>query len=103
MPTIKSIRSFFEEIRLDELEKIKNKVSDEDFTKIEDMTRRMVGRLLHNPTVKLRGFAESGTNIKEVLTNTLILKELFNLEDFPSNGKSDTEENHNSEGDDEKK
>ncbi len=102
VPTIKSIRSFFEEIRLDELEKIKNKVSDEDFTKIEDMTRRMVGRLLHNPTVKLRGFAESGANIKEVLTNTLILKELFNLEDFPTNGKSDAEENHNSEGNDEK-
>ena len=103
VPTIKSIRSFFEEIRLDELEKIKNKVSDEDFTKIEDMTRRMVGRLLHNPTVKLRGFAESGANIKEVLTNTLILKELFNLDDFPTNGKSDSEENHNSEGNDEKK
>ncbi|MCL6099155.1 MAG: glutamyl-tRNA reductase [Bacteroidetes bacterium] len=103
VPTIKSIRSFFEEIRLDELEKIKNKVSDEDFTKIEDMTRRMVGRLLHNPTVKLRGFAESGANIKEVLTNTLILKELFNLDDFPTNGKSGSEENHNSEGNDEKK
>ncbi|MCL4548153.1 MAG: glutamyl-tRNA reductase [Bacteroidetes bacterium] len=103
VPTIKSIRSFFEEIRLDELEKIKNKVNEEDFTKIEDMTRRMVGRLLHNPTVKLRGFAESGANIKEVLTNTLILKELFNLEDFPTNGKNDAEENHNSEGNDEKK
>lgn len=103
VPTIKSIRSFFEEIRTDELGKIKNKVSDEDFAKIEDMTRRMMGRLLHNPTVKLRGFAEKGSNINEVLANTLILKELFNLEDFPTNGKSDTDENHNSEGSDEKK
>ncbi|MEK6551856.1 MAG: glutamyl-tRNA reductase, partial [Bacteroidota bacterium] len=33
VPTIKTMRSFFEEIRNDELEKIKNKVSDEDFIK----------------------------------------------------------------------
>ncbi len=103
VPTIKSIRNFFEEIRSDELEKIKNKVCEEDFTKVEDMTRRMIGRLLHNPTVKLRGFAESGANIKEVLTNTLILKELFNLGDIPANGKSETDESQNSEGNDEKK
>ena len=60
VPTIKTMRSFFEEIRHDELEKIKNKVSEEDFAKIEDMTRRMIGRLLHNPTVKLREFANPG-------------------------------------------
>lgn len=103
VPTIKSIRNFFEDIRTDELEKIKNKVNEEDFSKIEDMTRRMIGRLLHNPTVKLRGFAESGANIKEVLTNTLILKELFNLEDFPTNGKGDSAEDQNSKGNDEER
>ena len=97
VPTIKSMRSFFEEIRNDELDKIKNKVSDEDFTKIEDMTRRMIGRLLHNPTIKLRGFAESGININEVLTNTLILKELFNLDDTPSNGKALNSDENNSD------
>jgi glutamyl-tRNA reductase len=87
VPTIKTMRSFFEEIRHDELEKIKNKVSEEDFTKIEDMTRRMIGRLLHNPTVKLREFAETGANINDVTTNTSILKELFNLPDSTLNGK----------------
>lgn len=88
VPTIKTIRSFFEEIRSDELEKIKNKVNEDDFVKIEDMTRRMIGRLLHNPTVKLREFAESGDNIKEVTTNTLILKELFGLGDSSNNGNA---------------
>ncbi len=86
VPTIKTMRSFFEEIRIDELEKIKNKVSDDDFAKIEDMTRRMIGRLLHNPTVKLREFAETGANINDVTTNTSILKELFNLGDSQSSG-----------------
>ncbi|PKL83723.1 MAG: glutamyl-tRNA reductase [Ignavibacteriae bacterium HGW-Ignavibacteriae-3] len=89
VPTIKTMRSFFEEIRKDELEKIRNKVSDEDYVKIEDMTRRMIGRLLHNPTVKLREFAETGANINDVTTNTMILKELFNL-DHPSDNGDDT-------------
>lgn len=92
VPTIKAMRSFFEEIRNDELEKIKNKVSKEDFIKIEDMSRRMMGRILHNPTVKLREFAETGVNIKEVTAHTMILKELFNLGEVPSNGKEINEE-----------
>ncbi|MHB8931800.1 MAG: glutamyl-tRNA reductase, partial [Melioribacteraceae bacterium] len=86
VPTIKTMRAFFEEIRHDELEKIRNKVSEDDYIKIEDMTRRMIGRLLHNPTVKLREFAETGANINDVTTNTMILKELFNLDHLPTNG-----------------
>ncbi|MDP2036494.1 MAG: glutamyl-tRNA reductase [Ignavibacteria bacterium] len=90
VPTIKTMRSFFEEIRNDELEKIKHKLNDDDFAKVEDMTRRMIGRLLHNPTVKLREYAETGSNIKEVTDNTVILKELFNLSDKPSNEEKKT-------------
>lgn len=96
VPTIKTMRSFFEEIRHDELEKIKNKVSEEDFAKVEDMTRRMIGRLLHNPTVKLREFAESGANINDVTANTSILKELFNLTPSPLNGKDLNADENNS-------
>jgi glutamyl-tRNA reductase len=97
VPTIKSMRSFFDEIRSDELEKIKNKVNEEDFIKIEDMTRRMIGRLLHNPTVRLRQFAETGANIKKVVENTVILRELFNISDMPSNGKDENGTNNKSE------
>lgn len=82
VPTIKAIRTFFEEIRNDELQKIKNKISDEDFLKIEDMTRRMIGRLLHNPTIKLREIAEKGINVNEASSNSLILKQLFNLDKY---------------------
>ena len=67
------------------------------------MTRRMIGRILHNPTVKLREFAETGANIKEVAANTMILKDLFNLGSIPSNGKEITEGENNSEGINEKK
>jgi len=85
VPTIKSMKSFFESIRTDELEKIKNKIDEEDFIKIEDMTKRMMGRLLHNPIIKLREFAESGINSNETLTNTILLKELFNLSNSTAN------------------
>lgn len=85
VPTIKSLRNFFDEIRNDELQKIKNKVSQEDFVKIEDMTRRMIGRLLHNPTVRLREFAEKGMNINEATSTALVLKNLFKLDDNENN------------------
>lgn len=86
VPVIKSLREFFEEIKNDELEKIKNKVTAEDYVKIEDMTRRLIGRLLHNPTVKLRELAESGINIEEMAAHTFIVKELFSLNKSKSNG-----------------
>ena len=94
VPTIKSLREFFDEIRSDELEKIKHKISNDDLSKIEDMTRRMIGRMLHNPTVKLRELAESGINVQELTSNTIILKELFDLDKNRTNGK---DENNNKE------
>lgn len=87
VPTIKSIREFFEDIRQDELGKIKHKVTEEDFAKLENMTRRMVGRLLHNPTMKLKEIAESGANANQITTHTLIAKELFGI----NNGNHKTE------------
>ena len=79
VPAIKSVRDFFEDIRNDELEKIRHKITDDDYEKLEDMTRRMMGRILHNPTIKLRELAESGTHSQQAITHALILKELFNV------------------------
>lgn len=77
VPTIKFVRDFFEDIRLDELEKIKNKVTEEDYEKLEDMSRRLIGRLLHNPTINMRKIAESGANYQDAVKYTYILKDLF--------------------------
>ena len=92
VPTIKTVREFFDEIRNDELEKIRNKVNKDDFEKLEDMTRRMMGRILHNPTIKLRELAESGVHTQEAYTHALILKELFDLENR-NNGTPNKDEN----------
>ncbi len=88
IPTIKSFREFFESIREDELRKIRHKVSDEDYVKLEDMTRRMIGRLLHYPTIKLREVAEKGNNPQETVNYSLMLKELFRLN---KNGVQETQ------------
>jgi glutamyl-tRNA reductase len=79
IPAIKNLRGFFESIKDDELNKIKNKVSAEDYVKIEDMTKRLIGRLLHNPTAKLRQLAENGNNYEQTANSILLLKEIFNL------------------------
>ncbi|MDZ7766074.1 MAG: glutamyl-tRNA reductase [Melioribacteraceae bacterium] len=92
VPTIKTVREFFDEIRNDELEKIKHKISKEDYEKLEDMTRRMMGRILHNPTVKLRELAEDGIHSQQAAAHALILKELFDLE-HRSNGSINNDKN----------
>ena len=61
------------------MKKIRYKVSDEDYVKIEDMTRRMIGRLLHYPTIKLREVAEKGDSPQDTANYSYMLKELFNL------------------------
>ncbi|MBP7542214.1 MAG: glutamyl-tRNA reductase [Ignavibacteriaceae bacterium] len=80
IPTIKKIRDFFEEIRQEEIDKIKHKVHEEDIKKLDDMTKRLVGRLLHNPTIRLRQIAESGLNYQEVANYTSVISNLFNPE-----------------------
>ncbi|MBZ0180239.1 MAG: glutamyl-tRNA reductase [Melioribacteraceae bacterium] len=79
VPTIKVFREFFENIRIDELNKIKNKVTEDDYHKIDDMTRRMIGRLLHNPTITLKELAESGQNVQEAASHALLITNLFKL------------------------
>lgn len=79
VPTIKAIREFFEGIGLDELSKIKHKISKEDYQKVEDMTKRLIGRILHNPTVKLKEIAESGDHPLDVTNKSYIVRDLFNL------------------------
>ena len=87
VPTIKALRSFFVEIAQDELEKIKYKVTEEDYIKLEDMAKRTVGRILHNPTIKLRELAEKGDNFEKAEEITSNLKFLFNLDNIPTNGR----------------
>lgn len=82
VPTIKQLRNYFEDMRQDELHKIKYRISDDDYKKVEDMTRRLLGRLLHFPTMKLREVAENHGNDLESGDYSCMVKELFKLENI---------------------
>lgn len=87
VPTIKLLRTFFTAIVEDELDKIKYKVTEEDYVKLQEMSKRTIGRVLHNPTIKLRELAEKGDNLDKANLHTSALKYLFDLENIPTNDK----------------
>ncbi len=86
VPTIKDFRDFFEEIRRDEIGKIRHKVHDYEFEKVDNMTKRIIGRILHYPTKNLKGLSETGTDYETAKKYSDIVRELFNL-DNRNNGK----------------
>jgi glutamyl-tRNA reductase len=89
VPTIKDFRDFFEEIRRDEIEKIKHKVHDYEYEKVDNMTKRIIGRILHNPTRNLKHLSETGTDYEAASRYSEIIRELFNLNE--SNNKNEEE------------
>ena len=80
VPTIKDFRDFFEEIRLDEIDKIRHKVHDYEFEKVDNMTKRIIGRILHHPTWNLKRLSETGTDYETAKIYSDIVRELFNLD-----------------------
>jgi len=79
-PAIKDLRDFFESIRAEEFEKNKNRFSPEDREKVEIITKRIVNKILHNPTVELKKFGENGTNSDEAAIKISIIRELFGMD-----------------------
>jgi glutamyl-tRNA reductase len=53
-PTIAELREKFEQIRIEELERHRSKLSAEEYDRFDDMTRKMMNRLLHTPTIMLK-------------------------------------------------
>ena len=43
------------------------------------MTKRLIGRILHNPTMKLREIAESGDHPLDVIDRSFVVRDLFYL------------------------
>ena len=79
-PTIKSLRDHFDEIRAEEVEKNINKFSPENREKLEIVTKRIINKILHHPTIELRKINESGTGAEEAATKMGIIKSLFGID-----------------------
>ena len=88
VPTIKEFRDFFEEIRKDEFEKIKHKLCPDELDKVENMTKRLIGRIMHNPTIKIKKVSENKINFEKSVQYTTVLRELFNLQGHSNDNKS---------------
>jgi glutamyl-tRNA reductase len=85
-PTIRSVRTFAEEVRVAELERLSGKLSgmdDRQRDAVEALTRGIVNTLLHGPTVRLKQFAD-GNGAEH---HAEALRELF---DLPEHAVADT-------------
>ena len=79
-PTIKTLRDHFEAIRNEEVEKNINKFSSEDREKLEIVTKRIINKILHHPTIELRKVNESGTGAEDAVTKIGIIRSLFGID-----------------------
>lgn len=78
-PAIKDLRDLFEEIRNEEVEKNKNKFTAEDREKLDIVTKRIVNKILHHPTIELRKAGDSSIRPDEAMMKIGIIKELFGI------------------------
>lgn len=77
-PVIKDLRDFFEEIRNEEVEKNKNKFASEDQEKLDIVTKRIINKILHHPTIELRK-ADDSTGSGDTATKIGIIRDLFGI------------------------
>lgn len=79
-PTIKSLREHFDAIRAEEVEKNINKFSDEDKEKLEIVTKRIINKILHQPTVELKKINTTGTGAEDAAAKMGIIRNLFGID-----------------------
>ncbi|MGD9486474.1 MAG: glutamyl-tRNA reductase [Calditrichaceae bacterium] len=77
-PTIIALREKLEEIRRLELDKHKHRVSDKELEQMELITRAVINKVLHLPTVQLRGYNNGQL---EGLLRIDVVREMFGLEE----------------------
>ncbi|KAH7424266.1 hypothetical protein KP509_11G000100 [Ceratopteris richardii] len=83
VPTIKKLRAYAENIRINELDKCLSKMG-EDLPKknkklVEDLSRGIVNKLLHGPMTHLRCDGTDSRTVSETLENMQALERMFNL------------------------
>lgn len=90
-PTIKDLHDYFEAVRSEEVEKNINKFSEADKEKFEIITKRIINKLLHHPTIVLRKAAGEEQDTNQVIEKINLVRELFGIDH--STNKMDKVEN----------
>jgi glutamyl-tRNA reductase len=75
-PTIVELRNSFEEVQRRELEKLKGKVSSEEYARLESHSRSLVKKLLHLPTAEIKRSVSRG----EGGYTNYVVRKLFHLD-----------------------
>ena len=91
-PTIKDLRDYFEAVRAEEVGKNKNRFSSEDQEKLEVVTKRIINKILHHPTLELRKLNQSNNNFDETTIKMSLLRDLFGIDNNKAAGKDETKE-----------
>lgn len=76
-PLISALRSHFDSIRRDELDRVAGRLDEDARNALDVVTTQLLAKLLHEPSVRLR--LEAGTPRGERLASAVI--DLFNLDD----------------------
>ncbi|MCX6150570.1 MAG: glutamyl-tRNA reductase [Ignavibacteriales bacterium] len=78
-PTIVTLRQLFEDVRAEEVEKQRNRLKEEDIEKVEMITKRIINKLLHQPTIELKKLSETGINTQETAAVITAIRNIFGL------------------------
>jgi glutamyl-tRNA reductase len=89
-PTIKSLRDYFEDVRAEEVEKNKNRFTNDDQEKLDIITKRIMNKILHHPMVELKKLSGEGNSSDEMAARISIIRELFGI-DKTNNSEEKTE------------
>jgi glutamyl-tRNA reductase len=76
-PTIKKLRDKVEQIRIEEIARHKNRMSETDVEIVEEVTRSLVNKILHEPMTNLKN-VDNGISLVD---RVRLLKTLFGLEE----------------------
>lgn len=78
-PTIASLAQFFDQVRAEEIDRQYNGISDEKRQMLDDFSRGLVKKLLHNPIMYLRQAVDENSLSTEDLQ---LVRSLYDLDSF---------------------
>ncbi len=78
-PTIASLAQFFDQVRAEEIDRQSNGISDEKRQMLDDFSRGLVKKLLHNPIMYLRSSVDENSLSTEDLK---LVRSLYDLDSF---------------------
>lgn len=85
-PTISTLARYFEDIRNQELDRHRGELDEEERNLLEQFSKGLVKKLLHNPIMYLRGALDNETLRSEDLN---LVWSLYNLQEFEDDSDED--------------